>query len=117
MFATGDEALLGIVGDVRRKDGVDSAPFPIGTNHRDPGISGLNQGIQQRLHALVKQAIPFDCPVLLIKTFKLCDWKVPEEDGCAFRLFTTCILANVPNGDVDRPPLFIARKLRQVCFI
>jgi hypothetical protein len=83
LFATGDKALLGIIGNVRRKDGVDSPPFPISTNHHDPDLSSLNQGAQQRLHALVKQATAFDRPVLLVKTFKLCDPKVSEEDGCA----------------------------------
>ena len=73
-----------IISDIRCKYWVDTTPFPIGTNHHDANLSSLNQRGQQRLHALVKEAIPLNGAVLLVETLKLRDWEVSKEDSRMF---------------------------------
>ena len=58
--------------------------FPIRTNHHDALLPSLDEGVQQRFHALVKEGIPLDRTILLVEAFKLRDWKVPEENCCMF---------------------------------
>jgi len=84
LLAASYKTLLRVICNVRREYWVDTAPVSVGANHHDTSLPGLNQRIQERLHALMKQAISLDRAVLLIKTFKLRDRKVTEEDCGTF---------------------------------
>lgn len=59
---------------------MNAAPFPINTNHHNAVISGRDQRVQQRFHALVEEALSLNCAFLLINVFELRDREVAKQD-------------------------------------
>ena len=117
LLATSYETLFRVISNVCCENRMDTMIFPIGTNHHDTCLSSLNQRFQQGLHTLVEEIVSFDSTFFLIKTLEFCDWEVAKQNCCTFWLFVTSVLANVPNGGIHRPPLFIASKPRKVCLV
>ena len=113
-MTTGYKTLLRVISDVRCEDRIDTATFPISTNHQNTGLPSLNQGFQQGLHTFVEEAISLGSVFFLIEALEFRDWEVTEKNCCTFQLFMTGVLADVPNSDVYRPSLFIASESGKV---
>jgi hypothetical protein len=65
-FTAGDQALLGVICDVRRENRINMSDIPIGTDHIHSTSTSFNKWLHHQPHAVVKEAISPNLPSFII---------------------------------------------------
>lgn len=71
LLAACDQALLREVGHIGSKNGMDTSDESVCTHHIDTLLAGFNEGLEQRAHAMVEEAVSSQGARRLCEAFQL----------------------------------------------
>ena len=117
LFAACKEALLWVICNVCSQDRKNVTDLPVCAGHHNSISTGFHQRFKKQLHTVVPCLVSCVLVAAGFECSKLRDQQISYQNHGMRRRLPAQVFGNISYGQIDRPSIFIATKICEMCLI